>query len=25
VGKEGRPTRAPEWLVKALEGGKHHG
>ena len=23
VGKEGKPTRAPEWLVKALEG--HHG
>ncbi len=24
VGKDGKPTRAPEWLLQALEG-KHHG
>jgi len=23
VGKEGKPTRAPDWLVKALEGAQH--
>jgi acyl-CoA thioester hydrolase len=24
VGKDGKPTRAPDWLLQALEG-KHHG
>ena len=23
VGKDGKPTRAPEWLLKALEAGQH--